>query len=210
MIHIPRIHQLRPRLFHVRDARQPYTRLQFILQNLAQVLHALLPVAQTVQERPPDPHGRRAERERLEHVGAARDAAVDVDLAPVEDVRADAVQLQQREQGRLGRVEGAPAVVREHDALDAVRERLLRVRGALDALDDDRQPRRRLDPGYVVPAQRLVDVLPHQPAHAAAFLVVGGDGAADGGGDVLGRDAFVRFALPRYVGVDGDEDGFDA
>ena len=31
-------------------------------------------------------------------------------------------------------------MVREHDALDAVPDRLLRIRGALDPLDDDRQP----------------------------------------------------------------------
>ena len=68
-----------------------------------------------------------------------------------------------------------------------------------------------LDPGDVVPAERLVDVLAHEPAHAAAPFVVGGRGAADGRGDVgVGGDALVRFALAGDVGVDGDEDGFDA
>ena len=93
-IHILRIHHPRPRLLHVRDPRQPHTRLQLILQYLAQVLHALLPVAQTVQERPPDPHSRGPKRERFENIRAARDAAVHVDLAPAEDVRADAVYFQ--------------------------------------------------------------------------------------------------------------------
>lgn len=212
IVHIPRIHQVRPRLLHIRDARQAHTRLQLVLQNLAQLLHARLPVAQAVEERPPDPDGRRPERERLEHVRAARDAAVDEDLAPAEDVRADAVELQEGEEGGLRRVEGAAAVVGQHEARDAgVREGRLRVRGALDPLDDDGQAGRLVDPGDVGPAERLVDVLAHEPAHAAAALVVGGHGAADGRGDVrVGGDALVRFALAGYVGVDGDEDGFDA
>lgn len=174
------------------------------------MLHALLPVAQTVQKRPADPHGRCPERERFQYVSTPRDSTVDVDFTPVEDLGADAVQLQQCKHGRLCRVEGAAAVVREHDALDAVLDRSLRVRGALDPLDDNRQPRRLLDPGDVVPAQRLVDVLPHEPPHPAAFPVVGSHGAADGRGYVLGRDALVRLALPRHVGVDGDEDGLHA
>ena len=111
----------------------------------------------------------------------------------------------------MRRVEGAAAVVRKHDALDAVIfNRFLRVRGALDPLDDNGQPRRVPDPRDVVPAQGLVNVLAHQPAHAAALFVVGGHGAADGGGDVFGGDALVRFALAGDVRVDGDEDGFDA
>ena len=210
MVHIPRIHQARPRLLHIRDPSQAHARLQLILQHPAQMLHALLPVAQTVQERPTDPHGRGPERERLQHVRPPRDAAVDVDFAPAEHVGAHAVQLQQRQQRRLRRVERAAAVIREHDALDAEADGSLRVRGALDALDDDGQAGRLLDPGDVGPAQRFVDVLPHEPAHAAAFLVVGSDGTADGGGYVVGRDALVCFALAGDVGVDGDEDGFDA
>ena len=210
IIHISRIHQPRPRLLHVRNAGQPHTRLQLILQYLAQMLHALLPIAQTVQERPPYAHGRGPQRERLQYVRAARYTAVDVDLASVEDVRTDAVQLQQREQGRLRRVEGAAAVVREHDAADAVSERRHRVRGALDALDDDGQARRLPDPGDVVPAERLVDVLAHEAAHAAALFVVGRHGAADGRGHALGRDALVRLALTGHVRIDGHEDGADA
>ena len=129
----------------------------------------------------------------------------------MEDVGADAVEFEQGEDGRLRRVEGPAAVVREHEAPDAVAERLHGVRGALDPLDDDGQAGRLLDPGDVVPAERPVDVLAHQPAHAAALFVVGRHGAADGGGDVVvGGDALVRFALAGDVGVDGDEDGFDA
>ena len=149
----------------MRDARQPHTRLQLVLQNLTELLDALLPIAQAVQEGPPDPDGRRPERERLEHVRAPRDAAVDVDLAPAEDVRADAVELQEGEEGRLRRVEGAAAVVGQHEARDAVvPERRLRVRGALDPLDDDGQAGRLMDPGDVGPGERLVDVLAREPA----------------------------------------------
>ena len=210
-IHIPRIHERRPRLLHVRDPRQPHPRLQLILQYLAQVLHALPSIAQTVQERAPDPHGRRPQRERLEDIRAARDPAVHVDFAPLEDIRARAVDFQQDQHGRLRRVEGAPAVVRKHDALDAVPDRCLRIRGALDPLYDDGQAGRLLDPGDVVPGERLVDVLAHEATHAAAFSVIGGDGAADGGGYVvIGGYALVCFAFAGYVGVDGDENCFDA
>lgn len=104
------------------------------------MLHALLPVAQTVQKRPTDPHGRCTERERFQYISAPRDSTVHVDFAPLEDFGADAVQLQQREHGRLRRVERAAAVVREHDALDAVPDGFLRIRGALDSLDDNGQP----------------------------------------------------------------------
>lgn len=61
-----------------------------------------------------------------------------------------------------------------------------------------------------MPAQCLIDILPHQPSHASTFLVVGSYGAADGRGYIFGCDAFVCFALARYVRVDGDEDGFHA
>ena len=67
-----------------------------------------------------------------------------------------------------------------------------------------------MDPWDVVPAQRFVDILPHQPPHASAFLVVGRHGTANGGGYVFRCYAFVGFAFPRYVRVDGDEDGFHA
>ena len=210
MIHIRRIHQTRPQPLHIRDADQPQPRLQLVLQNRTEMLHALSPVAQTVQERPADADGRGAQRERFDNVRAARDAAVDVDLATCEDGGTEAVELQEGEEGRLRRVEGAAAVVGQHDALDVVLERFFRVGGALDPLDHDGEARRLLDPGDVVPAQRLVDVLAHEPAHAAALFVVGGHGAADGRGHVVGRDALVRFALAGDVGVDGDEDGFDA
>ena len=121
------------------------------------------------------------------------------------------MEFEEGEEGRLRRVEGAAAVVGQHDAMDVVLERLFRVGGALDALDHDGEAGRLLDPGDVVPAQRLVDVPAHEPTHAAAPFVVGGDGAADGGGDAgVGGDALVRFALAGDVGVDGDEDGFDA
>lgn len=103
-------------------------------------------------------------------------------------------------------------MVRQHEALDAlISQRRLRVRGALDALDDDGEARRFMDPGDVVPAERLVDVRAHEAAHAAAALVVRGDGAADGGGEGrVGGDALVCFALAGDVRVGGDEDGFDA
>ena len=97
MIHIPRIHQRRPQPIHIRNPSQPHPRLQLILQDLTQMLHPLLPIAQTVQKRPPDAHRCGAQRERLEHVRTPRDAPVHVDFAPGENVRADAVQFQQRE-----------------------------------------------------------------------------------------------------------------
>lgn len=93
MIHNARIHQRRPRLPHIRDAHQPHTRLQLILQNLTQMHHPLPPIAQTVQKRSPDPHRRRPQRKRLQYIRPARDAPIDVHFAPVEDVGAETVQL---------------------------------------------------------------------------------------------------------------------
>ena len=211
MIHSPRIHQRRTRHLHVRDPRQPHTRLELILQDPSQMLDPILPIAQTVQKGSPDADGRGAEGERLEHVRTPRDAAVDQDFAPVEDGRVAPVEFEEGEERRNGGVEGATAVVGQDDGAGAVRDGGAGVGRGLHALDDDGEAGRLLDPGDVGPGEGGVDVLAHEAAHAAALAVVGGDGAADGGGERgVGGDAFVRFALAGDVGVDGDEDCFDA
>ena len=74
---------MRPRLLNPRDAYIAHRDAQLVLQDVDQVLDALLPVARRIQETPPDAHGRRAEAQTLEDVGAAPDAAVDVDLEPL-------------------------------------------------------------------------------------------------------------------------------
>lgn len=72
---------------------------------------------------------RRAERERLEDVGPAPDARIEVDRDPAGGGGDDLGQGVER--GR-DRVELAAAVVRDDDAVDAVREGQVRVLGGVN------------------------------------------------------------------------------
>src|SRR5215207_3895681 len=81
-------------------------------------------------------HGSSAERERLEYVGAASDAAVEQDLSALPDRRCD---RRQRIQRRYRAVELPPAVVGDDDRLGAVLDGEQRVLRRENAFDDDRQ-----------------------------------------------------------------------
>ena len=82
-------------------------------QQLEHPRGALLAVDREPPERrPADEHGARAERERLDDVGAAPDAAVDEHLDPPVDRLDD---LGQRVDRRRDAVELAAAVVRDDD-----------------------------------------------------------------------------------------------
>lgn len=91
-------------LVYVCDAAQLHCALEFVLQDFGQVLHALLSVREGIEVRSTDAHRRGAQRERLEDVGAACDAAVDVDFEFVgcEDPWADPMDLEEGEDGGLG------------------------------------------------------------------------------------------------------------
>ena len=149
------------RLFNVRDATEPHTRLQLILEDLAQVLDALLTIRQGVEEWSSNTHSSRSEAHRLQDVRAPPDSPVDVDFHVLKHVRAEFVAFEQGQNGGLGGVERPASVVGKQDTLATVIERLLGVRSALYPFDDDWQSGSLSDPGYIIPAKSLVEVLAH-------------------------------------------------
>ena len=126
----------------------------------------------------------RAERDRLDDVGAATEAAVDNDLGAA----GDRVDDFRQHIGRAAAViELAAAVVGDVDELDAVIERDLGVLGGGDALDGERDLEFALDALDRAPIERVLEV-------AAA-------GAAPAAGDVALGD--VALAPAVMGGVDG-------
>ena len=89
-------------LRQIRNANQTHGGLELVAHDIDEVLDALLAVVQRVQERAADANGRGAQTQGLQHVGAAPDAAVQEDLERVEDVRAQAVQFEEREERGWG------------------------------------------------------------------------------------------------------------
>ena len=79
----------------IRQTTKAHGCLQFIFQEIHQVLDARSSVVHGVHERPTqaDPFG--TETERFQDVGAASDAAVDVDFHLAEDLGTVAVQFEQ-------------------------------------------------------------------------------------------------------------------
>ena len=223
---------MRPRVLEPRDAHIAHRDPQLVLQDLNQVLHALLPVPGRVQETAPDAHARGAQAQTLEDVRAAPDPAVDVDLEPSprpsapppaavavaariplrgrEDLGKAPVALEQDEDGGRAGVEVAAAVVAEHDAVEAVLERQLDVVGRHDALEEQRQRGLAPQPRNVVPAQARVDEVAHDAAETAALLVVLGLVVDHRARErLVGAHALVRFALPGRRGVDRHVDRAD-
>ena len=95
-------------------------------------LHALLPAAiDGGNKRAADEHRVRAERQRLEHVHAAADRAVDKNRHLAAD-GIDDVRKHLRRRGAM--VEHTAAVVRDHNAARARLQRLFRAAGGHDAL----------------------------------------------------------------------------
>ena len=76
-----------------------------------EILHALGPIIEAVEKRPTERHGRRAQTDGFQDIGAATDAAVDVDFEGVEDVRRVAVEVEEDQDGGRGGVEVAAAVI---------------------------------------------------------------------------------------------------
>ena len=102
------------------------------------------PVAKPPLDRPTDEHGARAEGQRLEHVGAAADAAVEVDLARRPPASATTGNdLGQRVERRDRAVHLSAAVVGDDHRVGPVLRREPRVVAADDALEHDRQRRER-------------------------------------------------------------------
>ena len=98
----------------------------------------------------PDADGVGAVRDRLEHVRAAHEAAVDDDLGASGDRVEDLAQDLDR---RPRVVELAATVVGDVDRLDAMLDGQLGILGALDALEDERQAATLADAREPVPGQ---------------------------------------------------------
>ena len=148
-----------------RAAEEQEREPDLVLEELEHVARALLAAGGEPPERgPPDQHGLRAERERLDHVGSPADAAVEEDLgAPGRRLH----DLGQRVEGRGDPVELAPAVVGDDDPRAAVLAGEQRVLGGEDALDQERERALLAQPLEVAPgearvhdlAERVVEVL---------------------------------------------------
>ena len=102
MVNLQRTHQPRMTLHQIRNANQTHGGLELVTHDIDEVLDALLAVVQRVQEGAADANGRGTQTQGLQHVGAAPDAAVQEDLERVEDVRAQAVQFEEREERGWG------------------------------------------------------------------------------------------------------------
>ena len=111
-------------------AEQAQRQRQLVAQELEDVPHAVLACRREAEDRrAAGEHRACAQRERLGDVGAAADAAVEIDLDPSGD-RVD--HLRQRVERRRSSVELAAAVVRDDDRRRAVLDRQLGVLGGDD------------------------------------------------------------------------------
>src|SRR3954471_148113 len=120
---------------------------------------------QPVHVKPADDDAIGAENDRLDDIGAARDRAVDPDLAAPAD-RLDDLRHDRDRPDPL--VELAPAMVRDIDDIDAVIDRDPGILAGRDALDDDRDLRQSLDALDVAPVEpRLIDPRVADPDAAA-------------------------------------------
>jgi len=85
-----------------------------------------------------------------------------------------------------------------------------RIRGGLNAFQDQRQSRYALDPRKVVPIESGIDVFSHDSAQPTPFLVVGRDRTTDNGSHVLGGYSLICFAFSRDGCIDRHKDPSDA
>jgi hypothetical protein len=58
VVHIPRVHQMRSRILNPRNTAIAHCNPKLILQDVDQLLDALLPIAGCVQKAPPNPDAR--------------------------------------------------------------------------------------------------------------------------------------------------------
>ena len=128
--------------------------VQFGQQRPHDTCHARLPVqGQPIEVRTADEHRVGAQRERLVGVHAGADAGIEQNGEPIAD------RLHDRGQGverRYRAVDLAAAVIRDHDSVDAVLRRELRVPDALDSLQQDRAVPVPANQRQLLPAQSRV------------------------------------------------------
>ena len=115
-------------------------------------MHALFAAdCQAEDKRSAEQNGPGSQRDRLEHVRPAPDAAIEEDRRPIADGIGDRGQCVE---GRDRPVKLAAAMVGDDHAGRTLIDRLSRIIGMKDALDDDRQPCRPAEPSQVVPGAR--------------------------------------------------------
>jgi hypothetical protein len=102
---------------------------------------------------PPDAHGGRAERERLDHVRPRPDARVEQDRPPARGRHYPREAVERREPA----VGLPPAVVGAVDRVGPGVQGAARVIGVADALEDQRQFGERPQPRQVVPGERVAE-----------------------------------------------------
>mmetsp|Transcript_74380 Transcript_74380/g.196035 ORF Transcript_74380/g.196035 Transcript_74380/m.196035 type:complete len:602 (-) Transcript_74380:13-1818(-) len=169
---------------HARRAAQAHDHLQLVLQHAHHADDALLAVGrQGVEHRPANADARCAERDRLEDIRAAADAAID-EHREVLLLGPDRLQgihhLRQHLDARTASVQLTAAVVRQHATCEAGLVGSNGILAALHALQENLHVGDALDPRHVIPAEARVDV------------------AADGAGCTLGA---VNLALILSVGL---------
>jgi hypothetical protein len=172
-----------------RRSRQHHCRLELPAQDLDDAAHTSASGdAQGVTVRAPDQHRGRAERQRLHHVGATLDAAVDEQrnpsLHPIGHVH------QGIDRGRRG-IQVSPAVIRDDDPPGSRLNRALGIVRIEDSLDHQRELGER--------AQRF-DVLPgcHDAPWVHDLLLTPTDIVQMRGGHLRGQpEPRTRLAVAR-------------
>ncbi len=135
-----------------RRARQYHRRFELAAQDLDDAADAgAAGDAQAVAVRTADQHRTGAKRDRLQHVGAALDPAIDQERNPSLDSIRDFYQCVDR--GRCG-IQIPSAVIRDDDRLGSRLNRELRIVRVEDALDHQRKLRERAQPFDVLPGGR--------------------------------------------------------
>nr|POF04100.1 hypothetical protein CFP56_21855 [Quercus suber] len=207
------VDELRAELVNGAAADEAHVHLHLVAEQLHGAVDAGLAVrTHGEEEGTADADALGAEAQRLEDVGGAAHAAVDVDFDLV--VQAEPAQLRhdlgEDFDARARKVQLAPAVVGQHDAVHARLDGEQDVFDALHALEQDRHLGDGEEPGDVAPLQRRVDE--------------GGDGARGAlrpvdrvaarvlhvGPDVGELRAHVLLAPPELRRVDGDEEALAA
>src|SRR5438128_3904210 len=137
-------------------AEEPHRDLDLVLEQLEHADQTgLARRGEPAAREAPDADTLRAERQGLDDVSAAHEAAVHDDRRPAADRPDD---LEERLDRAPAVVELAPAVVGDVHALDAVVGRKRRVLGRRDALQDERDRVRVLEALDVVPAEPRLEL----------------------------------------------------
>ena len=146
----------------------------------------------------------RAERQRLQHVAAAADPAVDERLGAATD-RVD--HLGQRVERGRDAVQLPATVIRDDHSRRTVLAGELRVLGGEDPLDDERQAAHAAQPLQVAPGERAVgDGAEACPGSTGRSKVIEMQGSGNSGQDQEAAP-HVALATTRARQVDGQHDG---